>query len=64
MYDTLKFNIRRSDLMWKIIKLSELKKELKETLNNNPDAEGDRKFVEIQNELDELLEYITYNEKE
>ncbi len=59
-----KFNIRRTELVWKIIKINELKEKLKETLKNNPDAEGDRKFVEIQNELDKLLEYITYNEKE
>ncbi len=64
MYNLLKFNIRRTELVWKIIKLSELKGKLKEALKNNPDAEGDRKFVEIQNKLDELLEYITYNEKE
>lgn len=64
MYNVLKFNIRKTDLIWKIMKLNELKKELKENLKSNPDAEGDRKFVEIQNELDELLEYITYSEKE
>lgn len=64
MYDLLKFNIRRTDLMWKIIKLSELKDELKKYLKNSPDDEGNRKFVEIQNQLDELLNYITYNEKE
>lgn len=64
MYDLLKFNIRRTDLMWKIIKLSELKDELKKSLKNSPDDEGNRKFVEIQNQLDELLNYITYNEKE
>ena len=64
MYDLLKFNIRRTDLMWKIIKLSQLKERLNDSLKNNSDAEENRKFVEIQNELDELLEYITYNEKE
>lgn len=64
MYNVLKFNIRKTDLIWKIMKLNELKKELKENLKSNPDAEGNRKFVEIQNELDELLEYITYSEKE
>lgn len=64
MYNVLKFSIRKTDLMWKIMKLNELKEELKKTLKDSPDAEGDRKFVEIQNELDELLEYITYNEKE
>lgn len=64
MYNLLKFNIRRTDLVWKIIKLSELKDELKKTLKNSPDDEGNRKFVEIQNQLDELLNYITYNEKE
>ena len=64
MYNVLKFNIRKTDLIWKIMKLNELKKELKENVKSNPDAEGDRKFVEIQNELDELLEYITYSEKE
>lgn len=60
----MKFNIRRTDLIWKIIKLSELKNELKKSLKYSPDDEGNRKFVEIQNQLDELLNYITYNEKE
>lgn len=64
MYNLLKFNIRRTDLIWKIIKLSELKNELKKSLKYSPDDEGNRKFVEIQNQLDELLNYITYNEKE
>lgn len=64
MYNLLKFNIRRTDLIWKIIKLNELKEELKKSLKNSPDDEGNKKFVEIQNQLDELLNYITYNEKE
>ena len=64
MYDLLKFIIRRTDLIWKIIKLSELKEELKSFLRDNPDEEGNRKFVEIQMQLDELLDYITYNERE
>ena len=64
MYNLLKFNIRRTDIIWRIIKLNELKEQLKKELKENPDKEGSMKFFEIQEQLDELLDYITYDEKE
>ena len=64
MYNTFKFNVRRTDLVWKIIKLNNLKEELKEKLIQQPDVEGSEKFFQIQNQLDELLKYITYDSKE
>lgn len=64
IYNLLKFNVRRTDIIWKIIKLNELKKQLKQSLSKHPDEEGKTKLIEIQDKLDELLEYITYTEKE
>ena len=64
IYNLLKFNIRRTDIIWKIIKLNELKKKLKDKIEKEPEEATVMKFFEIQNQLDKLLEYVTYDVRE
>lgn len=60
MYNTFKFNIRPTSLIWKVNKLKELKERLKE----DNSEKGRELYQSIDVELDKLLKDLVFNNKE